>query len=169
MKGWKDMERAIAKTLGTWWGCEFRRTPSSGAWGKQTFSKASMKASDAFHGDMVAPKDAGFPFSVECKAYREVELYKALYGASNIYEWWSQCVTDTPKGKYPMLIMKADRKQPLVALSLRAFSKISHLLPNTVPTMRLTAGATIVVLGLKQFVATTSARDVKRCLQNQSL
>lgn len=164
MKDWKGMERTVAKQLGTWWGCEFRRTPSSGAWGKQTFSKHSSKASDNFHGDIVAPKEAKFPFSVECKAYKEVELYKALYGSSNIYSWWSQCVNDTPKGMYPMLVMKENRKAPLVAISDKCYKRLVGSLPVALPHMTLSTGKTIHIFDLASFIQALDADTVMELL-----
>ena len=158
------MERTVAKQLGTWWGCEFRRTPSSGAWGKQTFSHHKSKASDDFHGDIVAPKEARFPFSVECKAYKEVELYKALYGASNIYEWWAQCVRDTPKKMYPMLVMKENRKNPLVAISDKCYKRLESVIPWDLPHMTLSTGKTIHIFDLSDFLKVVNATKVMELL-----
>jgi hypothetical protein len=170
MRGWKDYERDVAKRLGTWWGCIFRRTPSSGAWGKQgqsRFSKVrSEDAAGEFHGDIVAPAEACFPFSVECKCYKEVELYKALYGVSNIYEWWAQCVRDTPKGMYPMLVMKEDRKKPLVAISSKCFDKLKDILPITTPVMTLGTGAVIYIMDFETFLTGTPAKQAKAALSN---
>ena len=58
---------------------------------------------------------------MECKTYKEVELYKALYGKSNIFAWWQQCVDDTPKGMWPLLAMKELRKDTLVAMSYKCW------------------------------------------------
>ena len=102
-KDFKSMERATAKALGDWWGVPFRRTPSSGAWNTQSFNMGH--GNTEFHGDVVAPEKAEFPFSVECKAYKAVEIYKAMYGKSNVYEWWTQCRKDARRAKKtPMLV-----------------------------------------------------------------
>jgi hypothetical protein len=171
-RDWKTFERNTAKALGNWWGCEFRRTPSSGAWGKQTVSLHSMKASDEFFGDIVAPKEAGFPFSVECKAHKEVELYKALYGKSNVYSWWKQCLGDTHDGKHPMLVMKANNKKPLVAISYSTWIAIKHKcsIIRRVTRLALTGwgddGALIqiMIMDLTEFLNIVSAKSVKEAL-----
>lgn len=171
-KDWKGYERTTAKQLGEWWGCVFRRTPSSGAWGKQGQSRFSTnKANDAageFHGDIVAPAGSDFPFSVECKCYKEVELYKALYGVSNVYEWWSQCVRDTPKGLYPMLVMKENMKKPLVAISRKAFQRLNarNECPfNTLPVLTLTLdGKSIYIMDFATFLDRVKAYMVRESL-----
>lgn len=170
MKAWKDYERDVAKRLGAWWGCTFRRTPSSGAWGKQGQSRFSKNrdtdAAGEFHGDIVAPKESEFPFSVECKCYKEVELYKALYGVSNIYEWWAQCVEDTPKGMYPMLVMKEDRKRPLIAISAKCYRKLQPLLDWQTPVISLGTGKSIYIMDFGAFLDTLPAKQVKVALRN---
>lgn len=130
-KDWKDYERTIAKELGIWWGCVFRRTPSSGAWGKQGQSRNSYghDAAADFHGDIVAPPEAKFPFSVECKCYKEVDLYLALYGAPIIPDWWEQCLADAQRAtKWPMLIMKENYKKPLIVISGKLWDRISSFI-----------------------------------------
>ena len=137
MKAWKDMERSIAKLLGDWWGAPFRRTPSSGAWNTQ--SRNMGHGSTDFHGDIVAPPEANFPFSVECKAYKEVEIYKALYGKSNLFDFWRQCRVDAKDAnKYPMLVVKENRKQPLVGLSWDVYKTlVLSAGPTDLPVIRL--------------------------------
>lgn len=135
-KEWKEMERIVAKKLGKWWGCQFRRTPSSGAWSKNS-RKGS--AADDFHGDIVPPPTARFPFSVECKAYEEVELYKALYGKSNVFDWWLQCKGDALRSKrLAMLVMRENRKQKyLVVISQTTYDVLSNYIPYDTTRMEL--------------------------------
>lgn len=108
----------------------FRRTPGSGAWGKQGQSRNAPghHAAQDFHGDIVAPVEANFPFSVECKCYKTVNLYLALYGKSEIFDWWIQCSADArAHRKSPMLVFKENNKKPLVAISDRAFQQLSRV------------------------------------------
>lgn len=173
-KDWKSMERGIARILGDWWGVPFRRTPSSGAWNTQ--SKHMGHGSTDFHGDIVAPPEANFPFSVECKAYKEVEIYKALYGKSNVFEWWKQtCVDARDSGKIPMLIMKENRKQPLVVISWRVYAtlflqqNIKGIPPRSPVILKLqwcpqVKGKSIVIMDLHLFVESVSSNYVKKVL-----
>lgn len=168
-KDWKSYERAVAKTLGTWWGCVFRRTPSSGAWGKQgqsRFAKRDLDAAGDFHGDIVAPPEANFPFSVECKCYKEVEIYKAMYGKSNVWDWWKQCCDDTPTGMYPMLAMKENMKKPLVAINLACFNALKpRIRAKHVPYIILRGqGYTLVIMDLAIFVDRVSAIHIRKVL-----
>lgn len=168
-KDWKGFERGVAKSLGTWWGCVFRRTPSSGAWGKQGQSRFAAKAQDAagdFHGDIVAPAEANFPFSVECKCYKEVELYKAMYGKSNVWDFWAQCKNDTPEGMHPMLVMKENMKKPLVGISMRAFYAMRvRIKTKKVPHMVMRGqGHILVVMDLATFTESISARYIRKVL-----
>lgn len=125
-KDWKEMERVVAKKLGAWWGVTFRRTPSSGAW-----SKNSQRGSvaDEFHGDIVAPYGSNFPFSVECKSYESLELYKSLYGIPELFGWWEQCKEDADRsGKIPLLVMRENRKQRyLIAISIGVYKVLPRL------------------------------------------
>lgn len=136
-KDWKEMERVVAKKLGNWWGTRFQRTPSSGAWSKNAHRGS---ASDDFHGDIVAPPSANFPFSVECKAVEEVELYKSLYGMPELFDWWIQCTEDALRaGKRPMLIVRENRKQNyLVAISTATYNTLQeHLNAPTLQRMTI--------------------------------
>lgn len=147
----------------------FRRTPSSGAWGKQGQSRFAKKSEDAagdFHGDIVAPPEANFPFSVECKCYREVEIYKALYGKSNVYDFWAQCKRDTPEGMHPMLVMKENMKKPLVGISMFVFYRIrqrvkSKKIPHVVMKGQ---GHILIVMDLATFTENVSARYLQKVL-----
>lgn len=169
-KDFKSMERAIALILGTWWGVPFRRTPSSGAWNTQ--SRNMGHGTTDFHGDIVAPPEANFPFSVECKAYKEVEIYKALYGKSNVYDFWKQCRVDAKAaGKHPMLVVKENRKQPLVGISWTTY-KLLFLAnsPNTdLPVIRLQwvqrgKPQNLFLMDLHAFVAALDPKQVKKVL-----
>ena len=52
-----------------------------------------------------------FPYSVEAKARKSIA----------ISDWYEQCKTNAPKGMEPMLVVKADRKKPLVCVDLEHY------------------------------------------------
>jgi len=52
-----------------------------------------------------------FPYSVECKAYRRPQAQ----------DWFDQARANTMKGSKPIVVMRADRKRPLVLLDLEDF------------------------------------------------
>lgn len=168
MKDWKEYERNVAKALGAWWGCEFRRTPSSGAWSTQgrVFGNKPV-ASNEFHGDIVAPPEAKFPFSVECKAYKNVELYLTLYGKSPVFDWWEQCLTDSVRvHKWPMLVFKENNKKPLVAVSHKLWEVLPDLNVRACSTILLSWPSgplrrSIVIMGLQQFIETLPAKILR--------
>lgn len=175
-KDWKEMERVTAKLLGTWWGCKFQRTPSSGAWSKNA-QRGTVSAE--FHGDIVAPARAKFPFSVECKSYEDIELYKTLYGEPEMFKWWSQCRDDARRAKkLPLLVMRENRKQQyLMAINKPTYEKFKPFLDTTpVAVMQITwtreigggQGAwvrrTMFILSLKDFLREVSPKRVRDIL-----
>jgi len=103
-----DYERKIAKELGGWWwGQPFRRTPNSGGWDKQSTDGKVMAS-----GDLIAPPEAEFPFSIECKHRKEPVNFFAITieGSDYIFDWWRQCVGDSEAMRqYPLLIIGAGR------------------------------------------------------------
>jgi hypothetical protein len=122
-----DYERRIAGILGKWWGCAFRRTPSSGGWDKLSRDGQTLAV-----GDLYAPPEAGFPFSVECKKRRTaVNLYCTN---SEFFLWWKQCCDDAASvNKLPMLVFNTDGTD-YVALSfavLVTHAGLSHELFDT--------------------------------------
>lgn len=133
-KGWKDQELLAAKLLGQWWGHPFRRTPGSGGW-----AAGGHRASASFHGDIVAPPEAKFPFSVEIKSYCSFDIYLSLYGTPQLFGFWEQCKTDAKRvNKRPFLLVKEDRKEWIMALSAVDFKHLErHLDRHDVPTMAL--------------------------------
>lgn len=133
-KGWKSQELMAAKLLGEWWGHSFRRTPGSGGW-----AAGGHRASQSFHGDIVAPPEANFPFSVEIKSYSSFSIYLSLYGAPELFAFWEQCKTDAARvKKRPFLLVKEDRKEWLMALSKTDHDTLErHLDKHKVPVMRL--------------------------------
>lgn len=55
-----------------------------------------------------------FPYSVECKSHKAFSVY-------GIYE---QSKTNVPRGCKPIAVLKADRKDPLVLISLKHFMEL---------------------------------------------
>lgn len=170
---WKEMERVTAKLLGTWWGCKFQRTPSSGAWSKNA---QRGTVAEEFHGDIIAPARANFPFSVECKSYESIELYKSLYGEPDLFKWWEQCKGDAKRaGKLPLLIVRENRKQQyLMGLSKNTYTCLERMLGRTaLAVMQLSwvrpvgdhyVRRTMYLMSLKDFIAQVTPSDVKDCL-----
>jgi len=56
----------------------------------------------------------GFPYSVECKAYKSFAIYKVFEQAS------SNC----PKGAEPIAIIKGDRQRPLAVIDAEHFLQL---------------------------------------------
>ena len=52
-----------------------------------------------------------FPYSVECKSYASIAVYK----------WYDQAKTNTIKGTEPLLVIKANRQKPLVVVDAEYF------------------------------------------------
>jgi hypothetical protein len=156
-KDWKSYERSVAKVLGQWWGWTFRRTPSSGAWATQGYNMQYQGAQD-FHGDIVAPPEANFPFSVECKCYKLVEFYTHHTGNANIHEWWEQTLTDSTRvHKWPLLVMRQNSAKPLACVSGRLWAALSPETRNAFPTSTLSWSCgkfqrNVVVMTLADFV-----------------
>ena len=55
-----------------------------------------------------------FPYSVECKSLAKVAAYKHL----------DQAISNCPVGAEPLLVMKADRRSPIVIIDSEYFFSI---------------------------------------------
>ena len=53
------------------------------------------------------------PVSIECKSYKTIAAYN----------WYDQAVANAPKGMEPLVVMKADRRKPLVILDAETYFK----------------------------------------------
>jgi hypothetical protein len=108
VKGNKN-ERDVAKTLSSWWGEEFKRTPNSGA--------LRWKGASWTYGDILPPES--FPAVVECKHYSDIDLDEVIRCAptdSNILGWWREttedaqrCYEETNVPAQPILVYKQNR------------------------------------------------------------
>ena len=97
-------ELEIAKKLTLELGVEFKRTPLSGAL-------------DDIPGDIWMPKDSkAFPWTVECKHYKNIPWNNFLTAKSNpIYGFFDQAVRQAKLAdKSPLVIFKQDRGKSYV-------------------------------------------------------
>ena len=102
-KGSKN-ERDVCKWWELWTGYEFARVPSSGGlrWGRTTDTTGDIICSDKKH-------FLRFPFSIECKNYKDINFEHILLGNKNvkILEFWKQACEDGERGgKLPILMMR---------------------------------------------------------------
>ena len=52
-----------------------------------------------------------FPYSIECKAYKTFAIYKLM----------DQAIENCPNKAEPLVVLKADRKKPLVVMDAEHF------------------------------------------------
>lgn len=94
-------ERDASKSFETWTNKKFARTPSSGG--------LNWKSSNA-KGDIVCTTEGHyFPFCIEVKSYKEINLSYLLVGKKDciMYKFWEQCSGDAKKAnKTPLLLMR---------------------------------------------------------------
>lgn len=95
-------ERNVAELLSAWAGVKFERTPASGGLRWQESSRVA--------GDIVAPIDFNFPFSVEVKHYKKIGLPikgELLTRRTIFLKFYGQCVEDAKRvGKRPLLFVR---------------------------------------------------------------
>lgn len=95
-------ERVVAKAFEGWTGYAFSRTPGSGGWAKAKDSFGDIVCTDTIHSKR-------FPFSIECKFYKELKFEHILLGnkSCKILEFWEQAKRDAKIiSKAPILIMR---------------------------------------------------------------
>ncbi len=102
-KGSKN-ERDICKWWERWTGFDFDRVPASGGlrWGRTTDTAGDIICSDKKH-------FLRFPFSIECKAHKEINFEHLLLGnkKNKVREFWEQATSDSDRaGKLPILMMR---------------------------------------------------------------
>jgi len=101
-KGSKN-ERELAIALSSWTGEEFARVPMSGGLGWKNRMQVT--------GDVIPTAPAmmvSFPFSIETKFYREIDLEAPILGNNcDWLEWWIQCTSDAKDAnKLGLLLMR---------------------------------------------------------------
>lgn len=159
-------ESLVADKLSAWWGTPFKRIPNSGAlrWNGVTFT----------YGDLLIPTD--FPFIVECKHYKYVDLDELLrkdITQGSITKWWSQvtedvgrCLAETGKQMRPMLIFKANNRPHRVCIDSLTFHQMSPanhygVLTNLTIEYPLTSNRkSIVIADLSDFLTTYTKEDI---------
>lgn len=63
-----------------------------------------------------------FPYSVECKSLKKIA----------VYNYYDQALSNTPDGCSPLVVLKQDRRKPLVLLDLEKFMELINDHRNTV-------------------------------------
>lgn len=109
-------ERETAKLLTDWWGVDFHRVPASGG--------LHWKDDNRVSGDIVAPPDSDFPFSVECKKVEGWNFEQIIKGTGLVTDWWSQCTRDADEfNKAPLLIFSKNRSPVFFMVRVEDFKK----------------------------------------------
>jgi hypothetical protein len=126
-------ELIIAKLFSTVFSpLEFRRSQSSGAiLGGQNhvnLHRFSDAARVLFIGDITPTNEEDvfreqgwkFRFCIECKFYKDADIFKALFNNPQILQWWDQAKTDAAKvaGKEPLLIFKFNHTPVFMAFEV---------------------------------------------------
>jgi hypothetical protein len=96
-------ELRCAKAIAQWTQQEFQRVPRSGG--------LRWKDTQRIVGDVVGPVDFKFPFVIETKHYKKVEIKSLLRANSVIYTLWDQVRGDGERaGKIPMLWLRVNNQ-----------------------------------------------------------
>jgi len=117
----KNFERQLCEILSQHFGEGFKRTPYSGSiFGKTNISRSvgmSEGVINTLTGDLMTPD--GFPFSVECKAYQDLEFHRLLTGnCTKVDSWTTQATQDATLSKKEMLVVfKLNNKGIFVCLN----------------------------------------------------
>lgn len=106
-----NFERDVAKEFTKWSGVKFNRTFASGAQGDKFSSDVRVT------GDLFAPVDYNFPFSVECKFHDDFNLRNVFINGSVVQLFLKQNVSDARRSsRAPMLVAKVSRQDTYVFL-----------------------------------------------------
>ena len=90
-------ERVLCKAFSGLWGSKFFRTPMSGG--------SQLKHDYNLAGDISTP-DVTFPYHVEAKNQEALKSFHNIFTSSKcpVWKWWTQCTTECPSGKIPLLV-----------------------------------------------------------------
>lgn len=100
-----DFERDIAKAFTKWSGVKFNRTFASGAQGDKFSNDVRVT------GDLFAPVDYNFPFSVECKFHDDFNLRNVFINGSVVQLFLKQNISDARRSqRAPLLVAKVSRQ-----------------------------------------------------------
>jgi len=138
-------ERAIAKKLSLWLSkgkmdSVFWRTSNSG--GRYTIRFKQGKETKNQDGDITSihPAYDWFSnfYSIECKAYRDINLWSLLTDlkGSNIKTFWQQTINQAnDSNKNPLLFVKQNRKTELVVISSKNKKLIENFYGEFIPKL----------------------------------
>jgi len=132
-KDWKGFERKVAELLTNVYypedDGEFRRVPQSGGWDKKVVTGDIMALKRVYGGGLVF--DLSFPFSVECKTYRDIKhFFSGLYSAeSELFEWMNQSQIDCEhiRGRMSIVTFKLYRQKIIAMLKAQTFTQLKEL------------------------------------------
>ncbi len=75
--------------------------------------------------------------AIECKAYKSIDLWGIVTGKGNLVKFWKQAVKQAEQAnKYPVLIVKENRRAELFIISWKMQSEISAWL-NIMPSIEV--------------------------------
>jgi hypothetical protein len=111
-------------------GGEFRRVPLSGGWDKRVAPGDIIPLKAYKSGEYVF--DKSFPFSIECKNYRDENVkhfFSGLYSAESIiYSWASQALNDSRlANKIPLVVFKLYRAKNIIMIHGHDFGKLTEI------------------------------------------
>lgn len=128
-----SFEREISKKLSVWLTNGERddvlwRTQSSG--GRFTQRKAKGKTLENQSGDITSTHPASYLFSstfhIECKAYKDINIFGLLNDSSKLNEWWIKAIEESKQSeKLPILIVKQNNKKVLFICNNELLDKIT--------------------------------------------
>ena len=106
-----NFERDVAKAFTKWSGVKFNRTFAYRAQGDKFSSDVRVT------GDLFAPVDYNFPFSVECKFHDDFNLRNIFINGSVVQLFLKQNISDARRSnRAPMLVAKVSRQDTYVVL-----------------------------------------------------
>lgn len=153
-------ERQAKAHLVEWWGCEFARTPGSGAF-------ATITGMTDYAGD-VRPVDSDewFPFSVEVKnaeGWLVENMVKSDLGP--LWQYWEQTVRQGKfEGKHPLLMFTRNF-QPWWYMTLMASEGDAVMMDEVIPggkfCLKDVPGTPTLVIGLVSDLKGTSKEDFR--------
>jgi len=117
-----SFERVVSKRLSLWWSDYehddlFWRTQGSGSrWtvrnkaGIDTIGQSSDIASTNSASELFTDN-----FSIECKSYKDIQLWSLIERKGQIVDWWNTLMTECcQQDKYPLLVCKQNYKEVLL-------------------------------------------------------
>lgn len=125
-----DFERTVAKAISGWWGCEARRTPLSGGWGAAITAGDIIilpPARDDEDFDIKFSRYRDWPFSVECKAHKELSIDALFHSPdkSPLSKFIVQCcIAASKENRIPLLVGKRNSGKPLAFIIMPEQTKL---------------------------------------------